>query len=73
MAGSTLVSRFFLQVKSADTMQAYHGTISGINELEGKFELLSQHLCLCGLVVRVLGYRSGGSGLIPGTTRFSEK
>jgi hypothetical protein len=24
---------------------------------------------LCGLVVRVLGYRSGGSGSIPGTTR----
>jgi hypothetical protein len=28
---------------------------------------------LCGLVVRVLGYRSGGAGSIPGTTRFSEK
>jgi hypothetical protein len=28
---------------------------------------------LCGLVVRVLGYRSGGSGSIPGTTRFSGK
>jgi hypothetical protein len=28
---------------------------------------------LCGLVVRVLGYRSGGPGSIPGTTRFSEK
>jgi hypothetical protein len=27
---------------------------------------------LCGLVVRVLGYRSGGPGSIPGTTRFSE-
>jgi hypothetical protein len=25
------------------------------------------------LVVRVLGYRSGGSGSIPGTTRFSER
>jgi hypothetical protein len=24
---------------------------------------------LCGLVVRVLGYRFGGSGSIPGTTR----
>jgi hypothetical protein len=24
---------------------------------------------LCGLVVRVLGYRSGGPGLIPGITR----
>jgi hypothetical protein len=27
----------------------------------------------CGIVVRVLGYRSGGPCLIPGTTRFSEK
>jgi hypothetical protein len=26
---------------------------------------------LCGLVVRVLGYRSGGPGSIPGTARFS--
>jgi hypothetical protein len=25
--------------------------------------------CLFGLVVRVLGYRSGGPGSIPGTTR----
>jgi hypothetical protein len=28
---------------------------------------------LCGLVVRVLGYRSGGPGSIPGPTRFSNK
>jgi hypothetical protein len=28
---------------------------------------------LCGLVVRVLGYRSGGPGSIPGTTRFNKK
>jgi hypothetical protein len=28
---------------------------------------------LCGLVVRVPGYRSRGQGLIPGATRFSEK
>jgi hypothetical protein len=28
---------------------------------------------ICGLVVRVLGYRSGSLGSIPGTTRFSEK
>jgi hypothetical protein len=27
---------------------------------------------LCGLVVRVLGYRSRGPSSIPGTTRFSE-
>jgi hypothetical protein len=28
---------------------------------------------LCGLVVRVLDYRFGGPGSIPGTTRFSGK
>jgi hypothetical protein len=28
---------------------------------------------LCGLVVRVPGYRSRGPGYIPGATRFSEK
>jgi hypothetical protein len=28
---------------------------------------------LCGLVVRVPGYRSRGSGSIPGSTKFSEK
>jgi hypothetical protein len=28
---------------------------------------------LCGLVVRVTGYRSGGPGSISGATRFSEK
>jgi hypothetical protein len=28
---------------------------------------------LCGLVVTVLGYRFGGPGSIPGTTRFSEE
>jgi hypothetical protein len=30
-------------------------------------------LGVCGLVVRVLGYRSGGPGSIPGTTDFLEK
>jgi hypothetical protein len=28
---------------------------------------------LCGLVVRVLGYRSGGLGSIPGSTRKKKK
>jgi hypothetical protein len=28
---------------------------------------------LCGLVIRVLAYRPGGPGSIPGTTRFSGK
>jgi hypothetical protein len=35
------------------------------------FGLSSDHLC--GLVVRVRGYRSSCLGSIPGATRFSEK
>jgi hypothetical protein len=31
--------------------------------------VIHRHDRLCGLVVRVLGYRSGGPGSIPGTTR----
>jgi hypothetical protein len=30
---------------------------------------LGMCVCLCGLVVRVLGYISGGPGSIPGTTK----
>jgi hypothetical protein len=38
-----------------------------INSLLEKFD------GLCGLVVRVPGYRSRGLGSIPGATRFAEK
>jgi hypothetical protein len=34
---------------------------------------LERNGLLCGLVVRVPGYRSRGPGSIPGTTKFSEK
>jgi hypothetical protein len=33
------------------------------------YALFNYHDRLCGLVVRVLGYTSGGPGSIPGTTR----
>jgi hypothetical protein len=36
-------------------------------------ELLYKLTDLCGLVVRVPGYRSKGPGSIPSATRFSEK
>jgi hypothetical protein len=36
---------------------------------EGLAKLRTEYDRLCGLVVRVLGYRSGGPGSIPGTTR----
>jgi hypothetical protein len=51
-------------------------------EKENLFSILYEHIIytiyiyiyiyidrLCGLVVRVLGYRSGGPGSVPGTTR----
>jgi hypothetical protein len=40
-------------------------------QIKEPMNLLSDRLC--GLVVRVLGYRSGGPGSIPGITRFSER
>jgi hypothetical protein len=36
---------------------------------EAIYGLVPEQESLCGLVVRVLGYRSGGPGSIPGTTR----
>jgi hypothetical protein len=39
------------------------------NEYRILFEKPEVEERLCGLVVRVLGYRSGGPGSIPGTTR----
>jgi hypothetical protein len=42
-----------------------------------QIEFTYMYVCIfdriCGLVVRVLGYRSRGMGSIPGATRFSEK
>jgi hypothetical protein len=34
--------------------------------------LCNEHNLLCGLVVRVPGYRSTGPGSIPGAARFAE-
>jgi hypothetical protein len=39
----------------------------------GPLSLVSTIDRLCGPVVRVPGYRSGGPGSISGATRFSEK
>jgi hypothetical protein len=36
------------------------------------YEHFGEMYCPCGLVVRVLGYRSSGLGSIPGATKFSE-
>jgi hypothetical protein len=49
---------------------SYHPDIIPSDEVAKR---MRYHDRLCGLVVRVLGYRSGGPVSIPGTTRFSEK
>jgi hypothetical protein len=41
--------------------------------MKEKGNILREHDRLCGLVVRVLGYRSGGPGSIPGTTPPPQK
>jgi hypothetical protein len=40
-----------------------------LNSYEILFICRSKNDRLCDLVVRVVGYRSGGTGSIPGTTR----
>jgi hypothetical protein len=40
--------------------------------LKTKSDPVSETLFFCGLVVRVLGYRSGDPGSIPGTTRIEK-
>jgi hypothetical protein len=42
---------------------------SRLFDLHGFWRIILSRDRLCGLVVRVLGYRSGGHGSIPGTTR----
>jgi hypothetical protein len=44
-------------------------SIIGVDVANWHMSLLHIYDRLCGLVVRVLGYRSGGLGSIPGTTR----
>jgi hypothetical protein len=47
-----------------------HGRSSSAAKLtESLYFTIGRWDRLCGLVVRVLGYRSGGPGSIPGTTR----
>jgi hypothetical protein len=47
--------------------------MSNLFKLEHLEEFRVQTDRLCGLVVRVLGYRSGGPGSIPGTNRKKKK
>jgi hypothetical protein len=58
----------------SDINPVHSYTCTEVKPLEGVFLLRlvkSVQNCdrLCGLVVRALGYRSGGPGSIPGTTR----
>jgi hypothetical protein len=48
--------------------------VSSITMLHGYYTVVHRSTDrLCGIVVRVLGYRSGGQGSIPGTTRKRNK
>jgi hypothetical protein len=49
------------------------GPFAKTNKVFGLFKIRNFLFSYCGLVVRVRGYRSGGPGSIPGTTRFSEE
>jgi hypothetical protein len=56
----------------------YPPHVVGLNQASTETTLLLRHYPfildrLCGLVVRVHGYRSRGPGSVPGATRFSEK
>jgi hypothetical protein len=57
-----MIIHFFLVFKSLEVYT--ENEFSNIN-----FNIIPWSDRLCGLVVRVLGYRSGGPSLIPGTTR----
>jgi hypothetical protein len=49
---------------------SWEGSCEHGNELSGFYNMFGNFLDrLCGLVVRVLGYRSGGPGSIPGTAK----
>jgi hypothetical protein len=58
-----------------DSMQTYRTTKPepcvqlASNPSDILVKICTQRDRLCGLVVRVVGYRSGGPGSIPGTTR----
>jgi hypothetical protein len=56
------------------TTRCHNPDYQNLNLHDEHFSFISWFLDrLYGLVVRVLGYRSGGPGSIPGTIRFSEK
>jgi hypothetical protein len=64
--GSSSLFHILLRIICTEWVKLRRESLQGI-----LFSLLLSKTCdrLCGLVVRVLGYRSGGPGSIPGTTR----
>jgi hypothetical protein len=64
---TNLISSFFFNVSSLwEYLARYPNYCINRNIRQGIVFFFDR---LCGLVVRVLGYRSGGPGSIPGTTR----
>jgi hypothetical protein len=65
-----MVVTFFAQRKGKPCYEANHSCHADGRSGHGLFYSTMKTLDrFCGLVVRVLGYRSGGPGSIPGTTR----
>jgi hypothetical protein len=64
---------FFIELYKTDRIQLSNLTsfvlFANGSVLKHKLDSVGDANRLCGLVVRVLGYRSGGPGSIPGTTR----
>jgi hypothetical protein len=69
--GFELTITVFEEVKTFDALGMAASVIGGKSHYcylkLSQFILVTDHLC--GLVVRVLGYRSGGPDSIPGTSR----
>jgi hypothetical protein len=68
----------FIQLLLAPGTRTSHvtrGRFKGLNEGPPKIRRTSPRLSdrLCGLAVRVLGYKSGGPGSIPGSTRKKKR
>jgi hypothetical protein len=66
-----ILESLFFCIPISCSLEYHFGTIQNSNMWKN---LILFYMCisldrLCGLVVRVLGYRSGGPGSIPGTTR----
>jgi hypothetical protein len=69
LGGSKRIERVYFEIKESNIEQWEKPQIKVRNISLVLVFIWIPIDCLCGLVVRVLGYRSGDPGAIPGTTR----